>query len=274
MAEPVTGAALVEQITRQVIPAGAVGVWWLGQSSLVLKTAGETIYIDPYLAPNPRRLVPPAFPPEAVNHADLVLCTHDHSDHIDPVTLPALTQASPQARVVVPRPVVERVAALVGDPARVIGAVADEPMVLGPVEVIPVPAKHEEFDLHPELGYPYLGYVLRFDHVTIYNAGDTIPYAGLIERLAPLAIDLAFLPINGRDFFRTRAGTIGNTDYREAAELAVAIGAETVVPVHYGMFARNTVPPGHFVSYLAEFHPTQQVHVLGLRRCFVYQPAR
>jgi L-ascorbate metabolism protein UlaG (beta-lactamase superfamily) len=147
-------------------------------------------------------------------------------------------------------------------------------MVLGPVEVIPIPAKHEEFDEHPDLGCPYLGYVLRFDALTIYNAGDTIPYEGLVERLVPYEIDLAFLPINGRDFFRTRAGTIGNTDYREAAELAVAIGAETVVPVHYGMFAGNSVPPGHFISYLAEFHPIQQAHVMGRYGCFVYHPIR
>jgi L-ascorbate metabolism protein UlaG (beta-lactamase superfamily) len=274
MAEPVTGAALVEQITRTVIPAGAVGVWWLGQSSLALKAAGETIYVDPYLAPSSRRIVPPAFPPEAVNHADLVLCTHDHGDHVDPTALPALAAASPQARFVAPRPAAERVAALVGDPARVVGAVVDQPMVLGPVEVIPVPAKHEEFDEHPTLGYPYLGYILRFDDLTIYNAGDTIPYEGLVERLRPYAIDLAFLPINGRDFFRTRAGTIGNTDYREAAELAVAIGVETVVPVHYGMFAGNSVPPGHFISYLAEFHPTQQAHVMGRYGRFIYHPPR
>ena len=271
MADAVTGPALVERITHQIVPPGAAAIWWLGQASLVIKCDGEIIYVDPYLDPSPHRLVPPAMPPEAINHADLVLCTHDHGDHIDPTALPALACASPQARFVAPRPVAERVAALVGDPARVVSAAADEPMVLGPVEVIPVPAKHEEFDHHPTLGYPYLGYVLRFDLLTIYLAGDTIPYEGMVDRLAPLAIDLAFLPINGRDFFRTRAGTIGNTDFREAAELAVAIGAETVVPVHYGMFAGNSVPPGHFVSYLAEFHPTRQTHIMGRYGVWLYQ---
>ena len=271
MAEPKTGRPLVEWISRQAVPDGAVGVWWLGQSSLVLKGAGQIIYVDPYLNPSPRRLVPPAFAPELVDNADLILCTHDHGDHIDPVALPALAAASPQASIVVPRPVVQRVGELVGGADRVVGAVADEPLTLGPVELIPVPARHEEFDLDPELGYPYLGYVIRLGGVTVYNAGDTIAYAGLVERLAPLALDLAFLPINGRDFFRTSAGTIGNMDYREAAELAVAIGVDTVVPVHYGMFAHNSAPPGHFVSYLAEWHPSQAVHVLGRYGLYIYQ---
>jgi L-ascorbate 6-phosphate lactonase len=269
--EPVTGRALVKWIDRQAIPVGAVGVWWLGQSSLVLKVAGRIIYVDPYLDPAARRLTPPACTPEEVTNADLVLLTHDHADHIDPVALPGIALASPGARFIAPRPVVERVAELVGDDARVVAATAGEALSLGAIEVIPVAAKHEEFDLHPTLGYPYLGYVIRAAGVTIYNAGDTIPYEGLVETLQPLAIDLAFLPINGRDFFRTRAGTIGNFDYREAAEVAVAIGADVAVPVHYGMFAGNTVPPGHFVSYLAEFHPHQQSHILGRYGHFVYQ---
>ena len=271
MAEPATGAALVARITNQPIPAGAVGVWWLGQSSLALKVADTVVYVDPYLAAAPRRLTPPACAPEEVTNADLVLLTHDHGDHIDPATLPGLATASPGARFVAPRPVAARVAGLVGDPARVLPAVAGEPLHVGAVEVVPAPAKHEEFDEDPVLGYPYLGYVLRAGGLTIYNAGDTIPYAGLVERLALHRIDLAFLPINGRDFFRTRAGTIGNMDYREAAELAAALGVDTVVPVHYGMFAGNTVPPGHFISYLAEHHPHLQAHVLGRYGLYIYQ---
>jgi L-ascorbate metabolism protein UlaG (beta-lactamase superfamily) len=206
-----------------------------------------------------------------VTNADLVLLTHDHADHIDPVALPGIALASPGARFVAPRPAAGRVAELVGDDARVVAATAGEALAPGAIEVIPVAAKHEEFDLHPTLGYPYLGYVIRAGGVTIYNAGDTIPYEGLVETLQSLDIDLAFLPINGRDFFRTRAETIGNMDYREAAELAMAIGVEVAVPVHYGMFAGNTAPPGHFVNYLAEFHPHQQSHILGRYGLFIYQ---
>jgi len=270
MREPVTGRALIERIDRQAIPTGAVGVWWLGQSSLVLKAGGTTIYVDPYLQQSARRLTPSACAPEEVTNAELVILTHDHLDHIDPTALPGIALASPGARFVAPRPTVDRVAELVGDDARVVAATAGEALALDGVELIPVAAKHEEFDRDPALGYPYLGYIIRVGGVTIYNAGDTIPYEGLVEAVQPHAVDLAFLPINGRDFYRTRAGTIGNFDYREAAETAVAIGADVAVPVHYGMFAGNTVPVGHFVSYLADFHPHQQSHVLGRYGFYLY----
>ena len=120
MREPVTGRALIERITRQAIPTGAVGVWWLGQSSLVLKAGGTTIYVDPYLQQSARRLTPPACATEEVTNAELVILTHDHLDHIDPTALPGIALASPGARFVAPRPTVERVAELVGDDARVV----------------------------------------------------------------------------------------------------------------------------------------------------------
>lgn len=268
-----TGNQLVAAISAQSVPSGAVGVWWLGQSSLVLKVAGRIVYVDPYLADDPRRLTPPAFAAAAAGNADLVLLTHDHSDHLDPAALPALTAASPWARVVAPRPIVDRVAALVGDGDRVVAASAGDAVAFGALRLTPVAAKHETFDEDPDLGFPYLGYVLHADGVAIYLAGDTIPYDGLVETLIPFAIDLAFLPINGRDFFRTRRGILGNMDGREAAELAAAVGVDTVVPVHYGMFAGNTVPPGDFVTYLAAHHPRLQAHVLGRGRPFIYQRA-
>ncbi len=52
-------------------------------------------------------------------------------------------------------------------------------------------------------------------------------------------------------------------DYREAAEFGVAIGARVLIPMHYAMFRGNTVPPGHFISHLAEFFPEQSAHVMG-----------
>lgn len=124
------------------------------------------------------------------------------------------------------------------------------------------------------MGYPYLGYVLRDGHVTLYHAGDTIPYHGLVEALAPLAIDLALLPINGRDYFRQQRGIAGNLDAREAAELALLLGVETVIPMHYGMFAGNTASPGTFVDHLHAIAP--HIHALapGLHQPLIYCPSQ
>src|SRR3546814_20389114 len=77
----------------------------LGQSGCRLGFPGCTIYVDPYLsnsvqeldAPDLARLTPIPLQPGQVDDADWVLITHDHIDHCDPHTLPALAEASPTA---------------------------------------------------------------------------------------------------------------------------------------------------------------------------------
>src|SRR2546421_10599523 len=87
--------------------------------------------------------------------------------------------------------------------------------------------------------YSFLGYILEIGGVRIYHAGDTVIYEGLVERLRELEIDIAFLPINGRNYFREQRDIVGNMDEREAADLASAAGVKLLVPIHYEMFAAN-----------------------------------
>ena len=264
------GRRLLADIQSRRVPESALGIWWLGQASFVIRGAGLTVYVDPYLTPSPRRLVPPPFAPEQVVNADLVLCSHDHADHIDPGALPGIAQASPRASVLVPGVARDRVVGL-GVPAeRVVVPPVDEPVAYGPLTVTAIPAAHEELDYSPEAGYPYLGYVLQLNGVTLYHSGDCTMYEGLTERLLAHRPDVALLPINGHDWKRLRRQTIGNMTYREAADLAADVGIDLVIPMHYGMFRSNTEPPGHFVDYVHEFYPEQKVHVMARYEGFVY----
>jgi L-ascorbate 6-phosphate lactonase len=114
----------------------------------------------------------------------------------------------------------------------------------------------------PKRGYPYLGYVIEWNNVTVYHAGDTVVYDGLIETLSAWPIDVAFVPINGRDYFRTGRGIIGNTDLRETAELTETLDIGLIVPTHYDLIEGNTVDPGHFVSHLYGLNPMRPQKLL------------
>jgi L-ascorbate metabolism protein UlaG (beta-lactamase superfamily) len=61
-----------------------------------------------------------------------------------------------------------------------------------------------------------------------------------VERVKSHQVDVALLPINGRDFYWISAGIIGNFSYRETADFAVRSGAKVVIPMHYGIFRNNT----------------------------------
>lgn len=52
----------------------------------------------------------------------------------------------------------------------------------------------------------FIGLVVQAGSWTIYHSGDRITYDGLVDRLRNWKIDLALLPINGRDPRRAVAG--------------------------------------------------------------------
>lgn len=265
------GSDFIDHVSTHLVPPGTLALWWIGQASVILRIGATTIYIDPYLTDGPKRLVAPPCTADQVTNADLILLTHGHGDHLDTAALPCIAAASRDSTIVVPRPLVSRVTELVGNAATILPADAGIAVQWRDVRIVPVAARHEEFDTHSELGHPYLGYVISGDGLTLYHAGDTIPYDGLVETLAPLAIDVALLPINGRDFFRQQRGIAGNLNCREAAELAGLLEVDTVIPIHYGMFAGNTVRPGDFIEALQAKAPHIHALIPGLSQAFLYR---
>src|SRR5438309_9577361 len=105
---------------------GTVALWWLGQAGFAVRAGGLVLLLDPFLAPMAERISPPAFDPEDATSVDVVTCSHEHYDHLDLASLPALARAWRAARVVCPRPLVDAVAAAGVPLARIIGAQPDE----------------------------------------------------------------------------------------------------------------------------------------------------
>jgi L-ascorbate metabolism protein UlaG (beta-lactamase superfamily) len=210
------------------------------------------------------RINPAPMKPEEVTHADIVFCTHDHADHIDPESIPVIAAQSSAARFVVPECVRETMRSFGIDDDRIHTMKGDDELLLDDIQVYTVPAKHEEFDQDPQRGYPYLSYVIKIDGMTIFHAGDTIPYDGQVERLKKHKIDLAFLPINGRDDFRHKLDFAGNFTCEEAVQFALNINTGLTVPMHYDMFAINTadinefrrIADEHNLRYLVMKHAT------------------
>lgn len=243
------GRELINEVSAAEAPAGQGLFWWLGQHSFIVKLGATVIYIDPYLDPNPDRQTPPLFTPDQVTNADLVLCTHDHIDHIDPFAIPGIARASPNAVFVAPRPHRQRMLDLDAPEERLRLLLPEETMQLHGLAITAVKAKHEFFDEQPD-GFPFLGYVIEGRGATLYHPGDTLVYDGLTTTLRRWRFDAAFLPINGRDAARFRVGCLGNMTYQEAVDLAGELDVRLSVPAHWDMFAMNSEDPQKFVDYL------------------------
>lgn len=273
-AEPIRTPADLERVR---LAPGQAALWWLGQAGFAMRAGGTTLLLDPFLASHPRRLSPPPFAPEQATGVGAILCTHEHIDHFDAESLPGLAAASPDAKVVVPTPLVPRVEALGILPDRVIGAQPDESFELDGVTIHPVPARHgvdvaDAYTFGRELSdglYRYLGYVVEADGLRVYHAGDTLADEELQDRLARLAPDVALLPINGRDHYRETENLVGNLDPREAAQLAADVGAGLLVPMHFDMFPYNLGYPAHLVDFAVQRYQGMSITIPGRQRTLV-----
>src|SRR5258706_2822367 len=101
------GSALIDEIDQTTGDSPAL--WWLGQSGFVVKCQGMVFYVDPCLSTPDgctRISEAPLSLEQAIN-ADMILCTHAHPSHMDAGTLPTMLQASPRARVVLPKSAAE-----------------------------------------------------------------------------------------------------------------------------------------------------------------------
>ena len=221
-----TGQALIDDINDCRTRPGEIAFWWIGQHSFIVKFGDVVCYIDPYLSDNPKRQVPPLLKPSDVTNATIVMGTHDHGDHIDRGALPGIMAASPGAKLIIPRLLRDGVVADLGlDANRVTGIDIQDVLELSGLTIRAIPAAHEFIDRDEKTGlHPFLGLVITGNDFCLYHAGDTCIYEGIQTFLRRWTIDLAMLPINGRDAKRLKSNIIGNMTYQEAADLAGSIG--------------------------------------------------
>ncbi len=222
----------------------SVRIQWLGHSGFAIRD-GKTALIDPWFDGNPKAQGGVGSAPKA----DLMLLTHDHSDHFgDAVALAKKTGAQ-----------VVGIFELIGDlkakgipPAQLLnGGMGMN--VGGTVEVVGFSITMTEARHSSTLGAP-VGYVIRTPSgVTVYHSGDTGIFAGmsLIGELYP--IDAALLPI----------GSVFTMDYRQAAKACALLKAKSVVPMHYGTFPILEPTADRFVAELSRVSPGTRPIVLA-----------
>lgn len=236
-------------------PQPGIRLFWLGQAGFVLEAHEKRIVIDPYLSdslaekykgtPRPHtRMMPPPVAPDGIDFVDLVACTHAHTDHMDPGTLPTLLARSANAALLAPRAMREQVLIRSGmSEDRLILINAGETYNLGPVKITATRAAHETLETDPHGNHKFLGYAFDCGALRIWHSGDSIPYDGLEAEVAVLKPDVALLPVNGRRLELSDNGVPGNFTLAEAIALAKSVGATDLVAHHYGMFDFNTEAP-------------------------------
>jgi L-ascorbate 6-phosphate lactonase len=226
---------------------------WLGQAGFRIDAGDMSFVVDPWATPHENRLIPAPPLELAAEDVDCVLITHEHLDHLDLPLLAVILERSPSASVVIPEALVPLIEHVVPE-AQIVAVNPHDSIDIGGLIVDVVPALHgvtmEDAygDGSVVGGRPrFVGYVLGAE-ARIYHAGDTIVTDELTAALERLRVEVAMLPINGRDAERETRGIVGNMDAAEAVELALDIRATRLVPYHWDGFSGNTVAPGTVVD--------------------------
>ncbi|MBN2139024.1 MAG: MBL fold metallo-hydrolase [Sedimentisphaerales bacterium] len=269
---------LADQLQKRPLSNDKVYFWWLGQAGFIFLYRGRSLMIDPYLSNHLAekyagkefdhvRMMPAPIQPEQVQNLDWLLCTHAHGDHMDPQTLPLIMQNNPKCRIVVPAAETSRIREIGLDSDTVIPA--DEGDTINLAEGITVSAiasAHEQTRVNEAERHHFLGYVIRMGHFTVYHPGDCVPYASLAKKLRDKGIDLALMPVNGRDEYRAERNIPGNFTFEESLDLCRRLGIPLMMCHHFSMFSFNTIDPAVLRDIIDKLGAGETVLVPQLNR--------
>jgi len=251
--------------------AEKINILWIGQAGFILSFREKIFIIDPYLSdylakkyegkifPHTRLMDIP-ISPQSIKSVDYILCTHSHSDHMDPETVSVLSNNNPKCKFIVSTAEIEEAVKRGIDRKQILDINANQTIDLEEnIKIKAIAACHEDFKINEKGEYSYLGYIFQLGKVRIYHSGDCIPYKGLSEDLKRLKVNIALLPINGRDEYRLNKGIAGNFTIAEVLKLCKDANINILIVHHFGMFAYNTVKDEDLINLKGISSPSLEI---------------
>lgn len=254
-----------------------VEVGYLGQTGFVFRLNDVQIAADPYLSDYVDRTVknvcwkrnyPPPCTPAELSDVDLVLLSHSHYDHTDPDTVIPLYHAGNMV-FAGPYEVIDLLKSWGFNETRLIALDDMQQFVFKNQTITAVAAAHEQLHIDGDGHIRELSFTLTFENgQSVFFGGDMCLYPGLAAKIVK-PVTAAILPINGRDENRRQLDIIGNLTYREAADLAVCVNAEIMIPTHYDLYDINAEDPELFKADLLARYPSQHYRIMQPGESFI-----
>lgn len=250
----------MDRILKHKLIENQAALWFLGQSGFVIKSAGITLAIDPYLSdsvtkvsPSLTRRYPAPIEPSALN-VDIYIATHDHLDHLDPETV-APYKHKEATMFVGPRFVCNKFASLGVPKQNIVKIESGESKKVREVDITGIYALANEPAAIDTAGYK----IVFANGRSVYHTADT-GYSPLLLKCAPSA-EVGLFVINGK---------WGNLNIEQAAELADMVNPRFAIPHHYDLMELNSENPDTFKYQMNYINPRIEVKIPMLMQPFVW----
>jgi L-ascorbate metabolism protein UlaG (beta-lactamase superfamily) len=241
-AEPLTGQP---QIPASVTPDESA-ITFIGHSSFLIQTGGSALLVDPVFATRlilMRRQRRPGVLVRDLPRIDAVLLTHAHMDHLNIPSLRAVIRemrrrSLPAPIAIVPRGVRDLVSKLG------FSAIHEldwwQTAAINNLTITATPARHWGARMFRDTHRGFGGYAIESPGTPIiYHSGDTAYFNGFHEIARRLHPEVALLPIGA--YFPDSYRAV-HTSPEEALQAFRDLGAETMIPMHYGTFRLGREP--------------------------------
>lgn len=237
-----TPKPVAHQLERVERPDVRVAITWLGHATMLIQLDDRFVLADPVLTETvgaglSRRLVAVGLDPAKLPAVDAVTISHMHVDHLSLASLDLLGDRI--HHLVVPT---DGVAYLPEYDFPVDEVATWSSLDVAGVRITAVPVSHPGFRYGVDGAWmtkSATAWVLEYHGLTVYVGGDTAydQEAFVATRKRFPKIDVALLaiaPIEPAKYMRAV-----HVDAEEAVHEMLDLGAERIVPMHYGTFAHG-----------------------------------
>ncbi len=225
-----------------------LSVLWIGHSTLLIQMDDKVIITDPFLTETvgefARRVVEPGIEINNIPKCDIILLSHSHFDHLSFGSLDIIEKKSPGAALVFPEGMENHLPNYKFDMIRMKNndgythGIIGETKIIKGIKVTTVYAQHwggrYGLDGFVWADNAYTGFMLEYNGMTVYFAGDTgyddKRFKALSEKFN---IDVGLIPI-GPCADCDQCGTRGHVFPPDAVMIFKDVKAKWMVPIHYG----------------------------------------
>lgn len=204
-----------------------MNIRWIGQGGFIINTGECTVMVDPYLSNSvPKKRNMPIHEELFEVQPDVIICTHNHQDHLDLETLEPYLKREKRMDILCPRSAYDTVLGFGFRQHNYVLFNRHTQYSVKDSVFKAVKAEHSDADA--------IGVIISSGGRNIYITGDTLYNTDIFKDI-DVKLDILFICINGEG---------NNMNMRDAARFSKEINAKKVMPVHWGMF--DSIDPREF----------------------------